>query len=130
MILAVCLDDKLGLAFNNRRQSRDKILIKDLLSYNKKIYALDISSDLFSPTDDVCFAEKLPKLKKDDIAFIEGSIENVNPDDVDGLILYRWNTIYPADKYFSLNLTDFKLTAKTDFVGNSHPKITKEIYAK
>lgn len=130
MILAVCLDDKLGLAFNNRRQSRDKLLIKDLLSYNKKIYALDISSDLFLPTDDVCFAEKLPELKKDDIAFVEGSLESVTPDDIDGLILYRWNTIYPADKYFRLNLADFKLTEKTDFVGNSHPKITKEIYTK
>ena len=32
MILAVCVDDKLGMLFNKRRQSKDRELRKDLLS--------------------------------------------------------------------------------------------------
>ena len=36
MTIIVCLDDKNGLSFNNRRQSRDKILIEDIIqTYNK-----------------------------------------------------------------------------------------------
>ena len=31
MTLIVCIDDKNGLLFNHRRQSRDRVLIEDLL---------------------------------------------------------------------------------------------------
>ena len=32
MILAFCIDDQGGLAFNHRRQSRDRALVADLLA--------------------------------------------------------------------------------------------------
>lgn len=32
MILAFCMDDQGGLAFNHRRQSRDRALVADLLA--------------------------------------------------------------------------------------------------
>ncbi len=33
MIIAVCTDDNNGMLFNNRRQSRDMLLIEDLIKY-------------------------------------------------------------------------------------------------
>ncbi|MBO5270462.1 MAG: ribonuclease Z, partial [Clostridia bacterium] len=32
MTLIVCIDDKNGMLFNHRRQSRDRVLIEDLLA--------------------------------------------------------------------------------------------------
>ncbi len=45
-------------------------------------------------------------------------------------MLYRWNRSYPADVRFTLALSAFRLTERTDFAGFSHPKITEEIYIK
>ena len=47
MTIILCLDDKNGLSFNNRRQSRDKILIEDIIqTYN--VYVLEHSACLFA----------------------------------------------------------------------------------
>ena len=33
MTVILCLDDRCGMAFNNRRQSRDKAVINDILTH-------------------------------------------------------------------------------------------------
>jgi len=38
MIVAVCVDDKFGMLFNKRRQSKDRELRKDLLSLPIRLY--------------------------------------------------------------------------------------------
>ena len=40
MTVFICLDDKNGMLFNHRRQSRDKAVIEDMLSFAgyEKIY--------------------------------------------------------------------------------------------
>ena len=78
MILAVCVDDKLGMLFNKRRQSKDRELRKDLLSltdqtlwvneYTAKQFTedeqmwLNIREDYLDDIgeDDLCFVENLP----------------------------------------------------------------------
>ena len=49
MKLIVCLDDNKGMMFNNRRQSRDKFLIENVLEMCKgeKLYVNEYSSKLF-----------------------------------------------------------------------------------
>jgi hypothetical protein len=47
MTIILCLDDKNGLSFNNRRQSRDKILIEDIMQ-NDNVYILERSACLFT----------------------------------------------------------------------------------
>jgi hypothetical protein len=50
MILIVCIDDKNGMAFNGRRQSRDSILCERIMSVvgEKRIYMRPDSAKLFS----------------------------------------------------------------------------------
>lgn len=40
MIVILCLDDKKGMMFNNRRQSKDKFVIQDILKLvdGKKLF--------------------------------------------------------------------------------------------
>lgn len=64
-----------------------------------------------------CFAEDI------DVAPYEERTERI--------ILYKWNRRYPADLVFGVNLNNgWRLIAAEDFQGNSHEKITEEIYER
>lgn len=129
MRVALCIDDYGGMLFNNRRQSRDRVLLADLLReadgrlrihpFSEKLIPDAASSEdyLTAAGDaDLCFVEK------DSLAAFASAIDEV--------ILYRWNRHYPADTYFDLDLTAFRLVEATEFVGSSHEKITKERYKR
>ena len=49
MKLIVCMDDKNGMAFNHRRQSRDRVLAERImeLTENAKLYIAPYSQTLF-----------------------------------------------------------------------------------
>ena len=47
MIIAVCVDDKMGMLFNHRRQSHDKFLIDDLMNITEKVHINSFSQELF-----------------------------------------------------------------------------------
>ncbi len=51
-------------------------------------------------------------------------------DRIEKVILFKWNRNYPADTFFSLDLSGYTLEKTEDFAGNSHEKITKEIYRR
>lgn len=132
MILAVCVDDNLGMLFNKRRQSKDRELRKDLLSltdqllwvnnYTAKQFTgeekmwLNIQEDYLDDigADELCFVENLP---------LDGYENNITR-----LILYRWNRIYPSDVLFPFDLSCWELESEHEFKGYSHDKITRCIY--
>lgn len=124
MKLIVCVDRNNGLSFNHRRQSRDRVVTADILTYapvqvregSAKLFAdsperIEICTD-FSE-DAVCFAERLPL-----------------PAAPEELILYRWDRVYPADEFLPYRLSDWRLCSVTELSGYSHERIIKEIYTK
>lgn len=125
MKLIVCLDDNNGMMFNNRRQSRDKILIENVLESCKgeKLYTNEYSAKLFpenavviceNPKNGYCFAENF----------------TVDENDVEEIIVYKWNRVYPADVQFNIDLKKWNLAETVDFAGSSHEKITRERYVR
>ena len=46
------------------------------------------------------------------------------------LILIRWNRIYPADFYFKIDMGEWNLVNKEEFIGSSHERITWEDYVR
>ncbi|MFR4122966.1 MAG: hypothetical protein ACLT0W_12285 [Clostridium sp.] len=46
------------------------------------------------------------------------------------MILYKWNRVYPADQYFAMDLSGWKLVETVEFPGSSHEKITEERYER
>ena len=134
MRVVICVDEKGGIVFNNRRQSRDRILIEDL----RKTVGSECL--VVSPYTAKLFEEHWPGLKicdnplvhagDQDFCFVElvGISEYKNK--ISELTIYNWNRHYPADKVLDLRPEDIGLTLKEsyDFVGSSHDKITKEIY--
>ena len=129
MTLVVCLDDNRGMMFNHRRQSRDRILIADLLAHvgDRRLVVSPYSAPLF-PADapNVAVAkDPCTAAGEEDFAFVEDTPISGDPS---GMILYRWNRIYPADRHFHEDMTGFLLSETIEFVGSSHEKITKEVW--
>ena len=134
MILVLCLDDALGMMFNHRRQSRDRVLVADLLDTvgNGRLFVSPYSKALFPPeatcvavADDPCAAAG-----KEDFVFVEDTDPTAAWEKVTAILIYRWNRLYPADKRFCGDMTGFTLTETREFAGSSHDTITKEVWKK
>ena len=128
MKLIVCLDDNNGMMFNNRRQSRDKILIENVLEICKgeKLYTNEYSSKLFPEK----FVEIFDSMEEIGNGYCFAENFTVNENDVEEIIVYKWNRVYPADVHFNIDLDNWNLTETVDFEGSSHDKITREIYVR
>ena len=136
MNVIVCLDDNGGMMFNHRRQSRDRVLIKDIIDNigKNKLYVAPYSASLFEScsNDHVCVSESFLSLAgEDDSCFVEDAEVMPYIGQIDRITVYKWNRVYPADVYFDLNPeTGWTLESVEEFTGSSHEKITKEIYSK
>ena len=133
--VVITLDDMNGMMFNRRRQSRDKNLIADLCAKTEGyIYISAYSALLFEQFNDRIKIVDNPLSDCADkaVAFVEGLPLSMHIDDIEELIVYKWNRIYPSDVKLDIDMKTlgFKMLAKYEFVGNSHDKITKEVYRR
>ena len=128
MTIILCLDDKNGLSFNNRRQSRDKTLIEDIMQ-NDNLYILERSACLFAEYS-VNKVNNVSDLPNDAVYFHEITNPKDIMDQFDTVIIYRWNRHYPSDVKFELNLNKYNKIQEEEFVGFSHDKITKEVFVR
>lgn len=129
----VCLDKSRGMMFNNRRQSRDEILNEKVsaLVGDGRLYLNEYSSKLFEGKCTLAVSDDFCQMAgEDDFCFIENTAVPV--DEVKELYIFWWNRDYPGDTYFSYDPAEygFKRIKKEDFIGNSHKKITLEIYRR
>lgn len=131
MKVIVCLDDRNGMCFNHRRQSRDCAVIADILSSANEapIWMNAYSASLFEAAENIHVSEAfLTEAPEDAWCFVEDQPLNRVRARIDALTVYRWNRHYPADRHLDLNLEEWSLVASEDFEGHSHEKITKEEY--
>jgi hypothetical protein len=129
MILTVCVDDRLGISFGGRRQSKDSAVRQKLLElcggsvrmsdYSARQFEEGVyhGSDYLSGADD------------GDWCFMESADYDAFADKIEKIILFRWNRHYPSDVQFRFP-GKWALVQSTDFPGSSHEKITMEVYEK
>lgn len=134
MTCYVCLDDKNGMYFNHRRQSRDAAVLADIQNSIGTVLAIDAPSQTLiaeAGIDYVLAPEDLSQLPGDAHFFLEfrPAREALA---ADTMVVYHWNRRYPADGWFDIDLTDagYTLTETVEFPGKSHDTITKEVYTK
>ena len=160
MIVIVCIDDEFGMLFNKRRQSRDCVLTEDILKtvgdkrllidkFSKTLFLHDSAhvdgtaqTDGSFSGDDMPFGESVYKnlvvsedLLSDaddgDFCFVEDKEIKPYIQKIEQFIIYKWNRSYPSDFKLDVSLLEgFHLKSTTDFKGNSHEKITKEVYVR
>lgn len=134
-ILAVVLDDANGMMYNNRRQSRDRLLIQDLAdSFTSEILIAPYSEQLFKDFAHRIKVSDSPLADCPDggVCFIEDPRLIPSIDCVDTIVIYRWLKLYPNDLSlpFSIEDSGFTLAQEYEFVGSSHDKIWKGIYRR
>ena len=135
MIIMLCVDNKNGMLFNRRRQSRDSILQQHVLALagSGRLWMSPYSRKQFAdtgPAEIIADDAYLEKAEKGDYCFVEDRDVAMYEDRIEKVILFKWNRNYPADTFFSLDLSGYTLEKTEDFAGNSHEKITKEIYRR
>lgn len=133
MIAIVCVDEKMGVAFNKRRQSRDSALTKKIVEIleGKMLYISPYSEKLFEGIHPLTISEDyLREVPKDGYCFVEREELSGFEEKIEKLFLVKWNRVYPRDKVLRLRFEEYQLTEYFDFVGSSHEKITVEVYEK
>lgn len=137
MTIIVCLDDKNGMMFNKRRQSRDKVIYERIVDKqkNSRILTDNYSAQLFldaKPNSFEVSEDFLNIATANDVCFVEDKNVSAYISKADKVIIYRFNRIYPSDVKFSVDLENlgFKKVKSEDFIGTSHDKLTEEVYSK
>ena len=135
MTIYVCLDDKNGMLFNKRRQSRDVAVLADIQASIPDSLTIDPFSEKLIQGAKIPYAlapEDLSLLPPDAHFFIENrSAADIVPL-TSTVVIYRWNRHYPADTHWDPDLAQcgFTLRESSEFPGKSHEKITKEVYKR
>ena len=136
MTVFVCIDERGGMTFNSRRQSRDRFVTEDIIksSGDSLLYISDFSEDLFENSDASVISVPTPlsHAKEGSFVFIENQPLAPYKEKIKSLIIYKWNRRYPFDSKIDIDpeKEGFTLTRVTEFEGNSHEKITKEEYKR
>lgn len=122
----VCIDENLGLSFNNRRLSRDKNVLLDMILDNEKIYMSEYSKKLF-------LSYGLEKFISEDICdscFFEKDIDYEKFNKFKTVVIYNWNRHYPSDGKLKFDFNKYKVINILEFKGTSHEIITRTTYEK
>ena len=135
MIAIVCIDDNGGMMFNNRRQSRDAILLEKIIEITRgsKLWINKYSYPLFED-------KNISNINVDESFVLEAAngeycfVENVGLRGyekwLEKLIVFKWNRVYPKDFEFDIDLSEWKLSESLEFKGSSHDNITMEVYVR
>lgn len=133
MIVIAVTDNRNGIQFHERRQSSDRELRKRILERAKdsRLWVSPYTRRQFTEDTDRIreAAQPLKKAGQGEFCFLEEAIE-AYPEDMETLILYRWNRDYPADVWIPPIPEGWLLVSKNDFQGYSHGKLTEEVYKK
>ena len=131
----LCVDDNYGLMFNHRRQSRDRVVVEKVYDIcdRQPLWINDYSSLLFNKATSIDLRidpDFLSKARPGDYVFVENCHLLNYENEIEKLFLFKWNRIYPQDFSFDLPLDahGWKLISTEEFAGNSHEKITLEVY--
>ncbi len=129
MTLYICLDDKNGLKFNKRRQSRDAALLEDIRSQLTGNLLIDPYSEKMIQEAGIPYV--LPPETAEDF-FAEDVPSEEILSQTEKIVVYRWNRHYPADVRWEPDFAamGFALRETAEFSGTSHEKITREVYGK
>ena len=128
-----CVDDRNGMLFNHRRQSRDQAVTEKIqeICQGKILWMNEYSFSLYGNLEGVtvrCDKDFLIQADTGEFALTETEDPVLYSDKTEELILFCWNRTYPAQLFMTLDLSGWKQVEELEFEGNSHKKITLKKY--
>ena len=127
----VCLDDRGGMRFNGRRQSRDSKVFEDICRELSGELLIDPFSTSLCRRAEIPFRVLTGPLPEDGQFFLEDRPAS-EAAAAQRIVIYRWGRHYPADARWDLDLETlgFSLAETVCFPGSSHEEIRKEVYTR
>ena len=121
MIIILCLDNNNGMMFNDRRQSQDRGLREYIAEMTKgeKVYMNAYTEKLYE--------DFLHKAGKGETCIVENLPLKPVIDQIEEIVIFRWNKVYPSDQVLDVDLEEWKLAEEEQIEGSTH-EITKQIY--
>lgn len=131
MITIVCIDDNKGMMFNKRRQSRDRILNEWILNFagERSLYMFEYSKEIIN-ADGINYVDNASVITEENAVFFNECEDPGSMNNVDELVVCRWNRAYPSDVKFTLKEEDFEIELITEIKGSSHDCITIESWKR
>ena len=135
MTVFICLDDRGGMLYNRRRQSRDREQIADMWRTvgTRRLLCAPFSAPLFPQGErqPLLDADFLENGQPEDCCFVEDRPLLPHLHRISRLVVYKWNRTYPRDTVLDIPLPGpFSLQERSEIAGYSHEKITREVYAR
>ena len=133
MTAIVCVGERGGILFLGRRVSRDIEVSRDIAKDFQRVCMASYSLPLFSEVDVEAVASDGDDFRDTNVPyFFESDKINELRQSFTKLIIYNWNRRYPYDTRLDFSPADegFSLASTSELVGNSHKKITKEVYVR
>lgn len=133
MTTIVCIDERDGLLFLGKRQSRDAAARDYILRMGRsgRLLMNAYSAKQFDSTDGITVSEDpVRTARKEDVCFIENLPVPLEASDT--VVTLLWNRHYPADARLDREtLTKHFTPIKTEeFAGKAHEKITVITYRR
>lgn len=135
MKVIVCCEKSNGILFNNRRVSQDRVVSERIVELTKssKLWMDSYSYTLFEKLNasNINLAENtLAEAADNEYCFVEKQEMLPYAKWISEIIVFRWERDYPFDKELEVDLSAWKLKLSEEFIGNSHEKITMEVYER
>ena len=132
MTIYVCLDDKNGMIFNKRRQSRDAAVLEDIRAGIPGPLTIDPFSEKLIQGAQIPYVLAPEAIPADAHFFLENRRAADVVPVASTVVIYRWNRHYPADTYWDVGLAEYGFARRetSEFAGKSHETITKEVYTR
>ena len=136
MIVFLALDNNNGMMLNNRRQSRDSVMIQKMFeivgnedklwihSFSQKLLSVDYSKRIAVWDDFLNIADYC------DECFVENQHLSEHINKIDTIYVFRWNRDYLSDFKLDIDLSEWNKEIIEEFAGSSHERITLEKYTK
>ncbi len=135
MRVIVCCENSHGMMFNNRRVSQDIAVTKKIteLTKHSKLWMNKYSYSLFETVGEsnINLAENtLNEVSSGEYCFVEN--QELIPFEkwISEVVVFKWNREYPSDKFLDIDLSKWRLKNVEEFKGNSHDKVTMEVYVR
>lgn len=137
MIGMTFVDRNGGTMFNQRRQSQDRLLREHILRLagDRPIWMSAYTARQFPAEQQGRIRQTerpLSAAGRGELCLVEGAALLPHEGQLESLILFRWDCVYPADTYLDIPLEEhgWRLAECLELQGYSHKKITQEVYQK
>lgn len=143
MFCIFCTDEDNGYLFSGKRVSFDKEILSDIIHNaninHSRIIVSDYTYRMFqnyfeglneNVPHNIVVSRDVLDAETEDYVFVEEEMREMTEEEIDAFIIYNFNRKYPSSTKFTPNPSKFSLSSVWEFKGNSHEKITRNIYER